>query len=137
MRPVIARIGDILIAVALILFTLPLIGFVSLAIRLDSKGPVFVWHPELGPAGRRFFAIKFRTTEHDPDRASWHRRGRETRVGSFLSYTRIDELPGIFNVLVGDVQLLSSGRAEARDLQNLAKWAAWAAAAAMAFKALS
>ena len=134
MRSVLARVGDVLIAVAVLLFTLPLIGFVSLAIKLDSNGPLFVSHPRLGPDGRRFFAIKFRTTEHDPERGLWD---RETRVGPFLSYTRIDELPGIFNVLVGDVQLLGSGRAGARDLQILAKWAAWAAAAAMAFKALS
>ena len=131
MRPALARVGDILIAVTLILFTLPLIGLVSLAIKLDNNGPVFVWHPRLGPDGRRFFAMKFRTTEHE--RGSWD---RETRVGGLLRYTRIDELPGILNVLLGDIRLIGSERADTRDLQNLAKWAAWAAAAAMAFETL-
>jgi lipopolysaccharide/colanic/teichoic acid biosynthesis glycosyltransferase len=136
MQAVLTRVGDVLISVALILFTLPLIGFVSLAIKLDSDGPVFACYPGLGPDGRRFFVVKFRTTEHDPDRTAWDRSARETRVGALLRYTRMDELPGIFNVLLGDIRLLGSERAETRDLQNLAKWAAWAAAAAAAFQAL-
>ena len=133
MQAVLTRVGDVLIAVAVLMFTLPLIGLLCLAIKLDSRGPVFTWQPRLGPDGRRFFAMKFRTTGHDPERASralWDRSARETRIGRLLHYTRIDELPCIFNLLLGDIQLLGSERAEARDLQNLAKWVAWAAAAA-------
>jgi lipopolysaccharide/colanic/teichoic acid biosynthesis glycosyltransferase len=124
--------GDVLIAVALIFLTLPLIGFVSLTINLNSH-PVFLWHPRLGPDGPRSSALKFRTTEHDPAWALWD---CEARVGRCLSHTRIDELPGIFNVLLGDIPLLGGERAETRDLQNLAKWAAWAATAAVAFEAV-
>jgi lipopolysaccharide/colanic/teichoic acid biosynthesis glycosyltransferase len=97
MRSGLPRVGDLLVAVVLILSTLPLIGFVSLVIKLDSTGPVFVRHPQLGQDGRRFFAMRFRTTEH-----AHGLRDRETRVGRFLTYTRIDELPGIFNLLLGD-----------------------------------
>jgi lipopolysaccharide/colanic/teichoic acid biosynthesis glycosyltransferase len=136
MRAVLTRVADLPISVALILFTLPLIGFVSLAIKLDSEGPVFAFYPRLASDGRRFFVVKFRTTEHDPDRAPWNRGTRETRVGALLSYSRIDELPVFFNVLLGDIRLLGSERTETRDLQNLAKWAAWVAAAAAAFQAL-
>lgn len=109
MHAVLTRVGDVLIAVALIVLTLPLIGFVCLAIKLDSRGPVFAWQPRLGLDGRRFFAIKFRTTEYDPERSSrgwWDWSARETRVGGVLRYIRIGELPCIFNVLVGDIPLL-------------------------------
>jgi polysaccharide biosynthesis protein PslA len=139
MQALLSRVGDVLIAVAVILFTLPLMAFVALAIRLDSKGPVFSRQPRLAPEGRRFFAIKFRTTEHDPSRhsrAMWDRGARETRIGSLLHYTRIDDLPTLLNVLAGDLQIIGSERAEAPDLRRLAKWAAWAAAAAVAFEAV-
>ena len=74
MWAVLTLVGDVVISVALILFTLPLIGFISLAIKLDSDGPVFAWYPGLGPDGRRFFVVKFRTTERDPDRTAWDRK---------------------------------------------------------------
>lgn len=139
MRAYLSRVGDVLIAVALILFTLPLIGFLSLAIKLDSNGPVFEYERRLGADGRRFYAMKFRTTEHDPElrsKAIWNRAARETSLGRLLHYSRISDLPGIFNVLLGDVRLIGSERGEARDLRHLAKWAAWAAAAAAAFEVL-
>ena len=109
MHAVLMRAGDVLIAVALIMFALPLIGLVCLAIKLDSRGPVFAWQPRLGPDSRRFFAMKFRTTGYDPQRlsrSSWDWSAPETRVGGLLRYTRIDELPCIFNVLLGDIPLL-------------------------------
>lgn len=134
-----SRIGDVLIAVAVIAFTLPLIGILCVAIKLESKGPAFAYEPRLSPDGRRFFAIKFRTAQHDPERgarALWDRAARDTRLGPLMRYSRIDELPGIFNVLLGDVRLIGNERAEARDLRQIAKWAAWAAAAAVAFETL-
>jgi lipopolysaccharide/colanic/teichoic acid biosynthesis glycosyltransferase len=132
MQALLSRVGDLLIAVAVIVFTLPLMAFVALAIRLDSKGPVFSWQPRLGRDGRRFFAIKFRTTEYDPGRHSrvmWDRGARETRIGSALHYTRFDDLPTLLNVLAGDLQIIGNERAESPDLRRLAKWAAWAATA--------
>jgi hypothetical protein len=47
MQAVLTRAGDVLIAVALIVLTLPLIGLLCLAIKLDSRGPVFAWQPRL------------------------------------------------------------------------------------------
>lgn len=127
------RVGDIITACVLIGFTLPLMAFVGVAIKLDSFGPIFNLQPRTGPDGRTFFVFKFRTTEYDPEWASkaiWDRRARETRVGRFLRYTRIEDLPGIFNVLLGDMRLLGNERIEGDNLRELAKWAAWAAAAA-------
>jgi predicted metal-binding membrane protein len=106
MQAFLLRVGDVLIALALIVFTLPLMVLVALAIKLDSDGPVFAWQARLGHNGRRFFAVKFRTTEHDPERAIWDRGTRETAVGRFLHQTRIDDLPTVLNVLAGDIPII-------------------------------
>ena len=104
-----ARGADLAAACALILFTLPLVAFVCLAIKLESAGPVFSRPPRLGSDGRRFVVLKFRTTVHDPDKAYtqiWDWSARETRVGQFLRYTRFDGLPQLINVVRGETRLL-------------------------------
>src|SRR5260221_13509181 len=81
------RAANLAIAAALIVFTSPLMAFATLAIKLDSPGPVLHRQPRLGPDGRRFFVLRFRTMTYDPEQASrliWDRGARETRVGRFL-----------------------------------------------------
>ena len=139
MQRSLSRFGDVLIAVAVLLFALPLIALVCVAIKMDSEGPVFSYERRLGRGSRRFSAVRFRTTEHDPERASramWDRGARETKIGRALHHTRIEELPMLFNVVLGDIQLIGSERTEGRDLRQLAKWAAWAVAAAVVFQAV-
>jgi hypothetical protein len=107
-----SRVADFVIAFAVIVFTLPLLAFVCLAIKLDSPGPVLYRQPRLGPDSRRFFVLRFRTMAHDPEQASrplWGRGARETRVGHFLRYTRIEDLPQFVNVLRGDLRLIDAG----------------------------
>ena len=121
------RIADPVIAAALIVFTFPLMVCVCLAIKLDSAGPVFCRHPRRAPDGRLFLMLKFRTTEHDPERPSrpnWDLGVRETRLGRFLRYSRIEDLPQLINVLQGEMTLIDQGI-------ELAKLALWAAAAAI------
>ena len=93
-------------------FAGPLIGFIALAIKLDSSGPIFCRKPRIGLNGRRFFVFSFRTTIYDPERASgwliWDWRARETRVGRFLCYTRIEDLPQLINVLRGEITLIGA-----------------------------
>src|ERR1700693_952340 len=106
------RVADAAAAVALLAFTLPLIAFVCLAIKLDSPGPLLSRQPRLRSDGRRFQVLRFRTTVHEPDRASrplWDRSTPETRVGGFLRYTRIEDLPQLVNVLKGEMRLLNTG----------------------------
>jgi lipopolysaccharide/colanic/teichoic acid biosynthesis glycosyltransferase len=108
------RVADLLAAAALIALTLPLFIFVCLAIKLDSPGPVSCRQVRLGPDGRRFYMLKFRTIAPDPQRASrpiWGRGARETRIGPFLSYTRIEDLPQLINVLRGELRLVGIGSA--------------------------
>ena len=114
------RIVDPVIASALIVFTFPLMVCVCLAIKLDSAGPVFCRHPRRAPDGRLFLMLKFRTAVHD----------RESRLGRFLRYSRIEDLPQLINVLQGEMTLIGQG-IEARNLRELAKLALWAAAAAI------
>src|ERR1700676_95066 len=93
------RIGQLVIACALLAATLPLMILVALAIKLESAGPVLEQRDCIGHGGRGFRMLKFRTTMHDPRHAKpiWARQ--TTRVGEFLRYTRIEDLPQLINVL--------------------------------------
>jgi len=79
--------------------------FISLMIKLQSRGPAFEGYPCIGRGGRRFQILKFRTLMHDPT----HRvptLARTTQVGRFLRYTRIEDLPQLLNVLRGEMSLI-------------------------------
>jgi putative colanic acid biosynthesis UDP-glucose lipid carrier transferase len=84
-------------------------AIVAIAIKCDSPGPVFERQQCVGIGGRRFDALSFRTTlrAEDADRA-WHRAPRMTRVGPYLRYTRVDDLPQLFNVLRGEMSIIDS-----------------------------
>ena len=107
----IRRFVDLIIACALIIFTLPFMAIVALAIKLDSFGPVLYKQELVGLNGRRFILLKFRSMvlDAEPDgRPVWaaERDIRITRVGRFIRCTRIDELPQLFNVLCGDMSVV-------------------------------
>jgi exopolysaccharide biosynthesis polyprenyl glycosylphosphotransferase len=95
-------------AVGLVL-TAPLFALIALAVKIDSRGPVFFLHRRVGAGGRRFDLIKFRTM-HPALKATseWVRDNgdRITRVGRFLRRFRLDELPQFVNVLHGDMNLV-------------------------------
>ncbi|MCB2055413.1 MAG: sugar transferase [Geminicoccaceae bacterium] len=102
---------DVLGSIALLLFLAPLMLLVALAIRLESRGPVFFVQPRYGLGCRMFDCVKFRsmrTDACDRDARQLTRRGdpRVTRVGAFIRRTSIDELPQLFNVLTGDMSLV-------------------------------
>jgi exopolysaccharide biosynthesis polyprenyl glycosylphosphotransferase len=105
------RLTDLLIACFLIVFTLPLMLIVALAINCDSSGTVFYRQERVGLNGRRFALLKFRSMRQDAEadgRPVWAaaRDDRITRIGRFIRLTRIDELPQLFNVLRGDMSLV-------------------------------
>jgi lipopolysaccharide/colanic/teichoic acid biosynthesis glycosyltransferase len=98
------RAVDVIIACVLILFTLPLMLVVALAIKLDSPGPIFSRSNAFGhERANRADILKFRTTMHQP--GTLGRSPRRTRVGRILYLTRIDELPQLFGILRGDLSL--------------------------------
>jgi sugar transferase (PEP-CTERM system associated) len=91
-----------------LIVSLPLIPFVMLAIRLDSKGPVFYSQARVGKGGRIFNVVKFRTMRQDAEASSgpqWagDNDPRVTRVGRFLRSSRLDEIPQLWCVLKGDM----------------------------------
>ena len=91
------QLGDLLTASALIVFTLPLMGLVALAIKCDSPGAVFDRKERMRPRDRPFLALRFRVQEPD---------GQLTRVGRFLRVTRFDRLPQLINVVHGEMSVL-------------------------------
>ena len=102
----IRRIGDLLISCVLLIIALPLMIIVSLVIKLGSPGPVLDRQNCIGCNGRRFQALKFRTTVHDPKHATAPWARQTTQVGEFLRYTRIEDLPQLINVLRGEMSII-------------------------------
>jgi lipopolysaccharide/colanic/teichoic acid biosynthesis glycosyltransferase len=121
------RLLDVVAAAVLIVILLPLLLLVALAVRLDSPGPALFRQVRLGRDRRPFTMLKFRTmTVGGDDRAhreliarelagedasvggSWKLADdvRVTRIGRLLRRTSLDELPQLFNVLVGSMSLV-------------------------------
>ncbi|MBN1204516.1 MAG: sugar transferase [Myxococcaceae bacterium] len=104
------RVFDILVASLLLVLASPLLVLVALAIKLDSKGPVSYRQERVGLGGRAYRLWKFRSmrTDAEKDGAVWARANddRVTRVGRFIRKTRMDEIPQVFNVLVGDMSFV-------------------------------
>ncbi len=104
------RALSVAIAFITLVVTAPLIGAIALAIRLESRGPVFFVQERVGLQGRRFRLVKFRTMhESDPGADSvWGRdnASRVTRLGAVLRRYRLDELPQCLNILNGDMNLV-------------------------------
>jgi lipopolysaccharide/colanic/teichoic acid biosynthesis glycosyltransferase len=93
------RLGDIVIACSMLIAALPLMLLVSLAIELQSSGPIVVPEKRLC-YGRIVVMWKFRTGPLNPQRnPTWHRAAQPTGVGGFLCASRIDALPQFINVV--------------------------------------
>ncbi len=109
-RKAFKRVFDILVASLLLLLASPLLLLVALAVKLDSKGPVFYRQERVGLHGKSYWLWKFRSMRTDAEKngAVWARANddRVTRVGRFIRKTRIDEIPQVFNVLVGDMSFV-------------------------------
>lgn len=104
------RLGDIVGAAVGLVLCLPLFALIALAIRLDSPGPVLFRHRRIGRNRRPFRVLKFRTMVNEAEtlgpEVTIASDARITRVGAFLRRTKIDELPQLWNVLVGDMSLV-------------------------------
>ena len=102
------RAISVIISLIGLILALPLIPFIILAIRLDSKGPVFYTQTRVGKGGRLFKVVKFRTMRQDAEAASGPKWAgdhdpRVTRVGKFLRASRLDEIPQLWCVLKGEM----------------------------------
>src|SRR5262249_47785755 len=90
--------------------TLPIMAAVAIAIKLDSRGPAIYSQVRTGFLGRPFRIHKFRSMRVDAESAGavWASENdpRRTRVGQFLRASRLDELPQLVNVLLGEMSLV-------------------------------
>lgn len=116
------RIVDIAVSSLLLVLLSPLLLIIGIAIRLDSRGSPFFLQERAGLGGRRFWMLKFRTMREGADGeksqlAHLNQTGdlrlfkirddpRTTRLGRFLRRWSLDELPQLFNVLIGEMSLI-------------------------------
>ena len=104
------RMADLVVAFVLLLVTAPLIAVAALLIWLEDRGPAFYSQRRSGWLGREFTVFKLRTMSVQPldSPPEWTQPGEQriTKVGSLLRKVRLDELPQLFNVLIGDMSLI-------------------------------
>jgi lipopolysaccharide/colanic/teichoic acid biosynthesis glycosyltransferase len=104
------RLFDILIAAGALALSSPLLLVVALLVRVTSPGPVFFRQERIGRDFRPFRIYKFRSMVQDAPKqgglVTFGADPRITKVGRFLRATKLDELPQLINVLLGDMSLV-------------------------------
>jgi exopolysaccharide biosynthesis polyprenyl glycosylphosphotransferase len=104
-----ARVVSVIVAAAGLVLLLPLLMAIAIAVKLDSRGPVFFIQQRAGKAGRTFGLVKFRTMhpcDEPPSEWALDNIDRITPLGRYLRRFRLDELPQVINVLRGEMNLL-------------------------------
>lgn len=102
----IKRLIDMILSFFLIILLLPLFLIVSIAIKIDSNGPVFFRQERTGLNGKDFYLIKFRSMAADNDVYNFKEEDKITKVGNFIRKTSLDELPQLFNIIMGDMSFI-------------------------------
>jgi exopolysaccharide biosynthesis polyprenyl glycosylphosphotransferase len=106
----IKRAFDILVSMSAGLLLLIPMGIIAVMIRLDSEGPALFKQERLGKNGKAFYMYKFRSMRIDAEKngPKWADQNddRCTRLGKFLRKCRLDELPQLWNIFVGDMSLV-------------------------------
>ena len=117
------RYFDLILTIVLLVITTPILIIAAILIKISSKGPVFYKQKRVGIQEKLFVCYKFRTmydskTENEligSGKYKTNKMGilnkrkddeRVTKIGSILRKTSIDELPQLFNVLIGDMSLV-------------------------------
>ena len=103
------RIFDIILSLFGLIILLPFMLIIAIFIKLDSKGPVFFKQLRVTKNGREFKIFKYRTMRVGSDKYSQITVGKDdriTKIGSFLRKYKLDEIPQLINVLIGDMSLV-------------------------------
>jgi lipopolysaccharide/colanic/teichoic acid biosynthesis glycosyltransferase len=110
MQAALKRLTEVGVAGGGLLLLTPLFALATLLIKIDSRGPVLFTQERIGRQFRRFRIYKFRTMTFqpadDPRLITAAGDPRVTRVGRLLRWSKIDELPQLWNVLKGDMSLV-------------------------------
>jgi sugar transferase (PEP-CTERM system associated) len=106
----IKRMLDVVVSLALLVATTPVLCAVALLIRCESRGPVLYRQERIGQYGKPFTLFKFRSMRVEAETAApkWAQQDdpRVTRIGKFIRSMRIDELPQLVNVILGHMSLI-------------------------------
>ncbi len=104
------RLFDLVLAATGLLLLAPLLLVLALLVALDSPGPMLFRQQRVGRGGRLFHILKLRTMRNDAATTgpaiTIGQDARITRAGRWLRATRLDELPQLWNVLIGDMSLV-------------------------------
>jgi len=137
-RRAVKRCVDVVAAMVGLIVGAPFFLAIAIAVALDSRGPILFRHRRVGLGGREFPVLKFRTMvsdaeawlTRDPSLARLYRENdfrlpdeidpRITRVGRFLRRTSLDEVPQLWNVLIGEMSLVGPRPIEAAELEHYA-----------------
>ena len=119
------RYLDFLIALIALIVLLPVLLVIALCIRIDSPGPAIFRQERMGYRGHKFTLYKFRSMNEKPDNQAdassdmtQSEDQRVTRAGRFLRRTRLDELPQILNILLGEMSWIGPRP----ETLNLSSW---------------
>lgn len=104
------RVIDAIVSILAIIFFSPLFVLIAILIKCTSNGPVFYFQERVGRNGKVFRILKFRTMFVDSDKSglllSRKNDKRITVIGGFLRRTKIDELPQLVNVFIGEMSIV-------------------------------
>ena len=106
------RLFDILMSLILLIILFPILLIISIIIKIDSKGPIFYRQIRITKYGKEFKIFKFRTMVVDADKkgslVTLNDDQRITKIGKKIRKIRLDELPQLFNILLGDMSFVGT-----------------------------
>ena len=106
------RVFDVIVSLIMLIILLPVFIILGIAIKIDSKGPVFFRQERITQYGRTFRIFKFRTMVNNAEKLGTQvtvgNDSRITRVGSFIRNCRLDEISQLLNILTGDMTFVGT-----------------------------
>lgn len=109
---VLIRVFDLVVAIILFILLLPIFILISIAIKVDSKGPIMFRQVRVTQYGKQFKIFKFRTMVNNADKigsqVTTKNDARVTRTGNVLRKLRLDEIPQLLNIISGDMTFVGT-----------------------------
>lgn len=106
------RVFDVIVSLIMFIILLPLFVILGIAIKIDSKGPIFFRQERITQYGRTFKIFKFRTMVNNAEKLGTQvtvgNDSRITKVGSFIRNCRLDEISQLLNILKGDMTFVGT-----------------------------